>query len=373
VENMALNHSFWKNRSVFLTGHTGFKGGWASLWLQRCGVNVTGYALEPPEESCLFHQIRAGEGMRSFFADVRDAWKLQAVMAEVKPEVAFHFAAQPLVRESYANPVDTYTTNVMGTVNFLEAVRHTPSVRVAIVVTSDKCYDNSELQQVFTEDDPMGGSDPYSSSKGCAELVTSAYRRSFFSDNQVAVASVRAGNVIGGGDWAKDRLIPDLVRAFATGKTLQLRYPHAIRPWQHVLEPLRGYFMLAERLWNEGGIYAGGWNFGPRSEDAWTVSRVASYFSSLWGNNSEWIPDNANHPHETVYLKLDCSKANSRLGWGPVFCLEETLEWTLSWYRTCLAGDRNMRDFTAQQIEYYEGLVEDSLHRKKTALGTTNA
>jgi CDP-glucose 4,6-dehydratase len=373
MENMGMNRSFWKDKSVFLTGHTGFKGGWASIWLQRRGANVTGYALEPTDENCLFYQARVGDGVRSFFADVRDGSKLQSVMAEVKPEVAFHFAAQPLVRESYAKPVDTYATNVMGTVHFLEAVRQTPSVRVAIIVTSDKCYENRELQQGFLEDDPMGGDDPYSSSKGCAELITSAYRRSFLSDNQVAVASVRAGNVIGGGDWAKDRLVPDLVRAFADGITLQIRYPHAVRPWQHVLEPLRGYLMLAEQLWNNGGAFAGGFNFGPRDEDAWTVSKVVNLASSLWENDSEWTSDNTRHLHEAHYLKLDCSKAGSRLDWVPVFRLEETLDWTISWYRTHLAGLATMRDFTEQQIGRYENLVDVATNQTTTAFGAINA
>jgi CDP-glucose 4,6-dehydratase len=261
----------------------------------------------------------------------------------------------------------------MGTVHFLEAVRRTPSVRVAIVVTSDKCYENLELQKAFREDDPMGGDDPYSSSKGCAELITASYRRSFLSENRVAVASVRAGNVIGGGDWAKDRLIPDLVRAFADGKTLQIRYPLAVRPWQHVLEPLRGYLMLAEHLWNTSGVNAGGFNFGPRDEDAWTVSRVVTLASSLWKNNSEWISDNTRHLHEAHYLKLDCSKAGARLGWVPVFRLEEALEWTISWYRTYLAGVDAMREITEQQIERYENLADAASNRTTTAFGALHA
>lgn len=373
MEIMGMNRSFWKDKSVFLTGHTGFKGGWASLWLQRLGARVTGYALKPEDEKCLFYEASVNDGIGTFFGDVRDAAKLESAMAEAKPDIAFHFAAQPLVRESYANPVDTYATNVMGTVHFLEAVRRAPSVRVAIVVTSDKCYENRKLRQSFREGDPMGGDDPYSTSKGCAELITSAYRRSFFSENQAAIASVRAGNVIGGGDWAKDRLIPDLVRAFAHGKTLQIRYPHAVRPWQHVLEPLRGYFMLAEHLCNDGSTFAGGWNFGPRDEDAWTVSKIANHATALWGNGSEWASDNAHHLHEAHYLKLDCSKAGSLLGWVPVFRLEETLEWTISWYRTHLAGSVAMRDFTEQQIERYEHLADAAPNQTTTAFGAINA
>jgi CDP-glucose 4,6-dehydratase len=369
VENMGIKRHFWRDKAVFVTGHTGFKGGWFSLWLQRLGAMVSGYALKPAECKCLFNEIRIGDGMRTFFDDVRDLGRLNAAMDEVKPEIAFHFAAQPLVRASLRNPADTYATNVMGTVNFLEAVRQTPSVRVAVVVTSDKCYENRGIQQGYREDEQMGGSDPYSSSKGCAELVTAAYRRSFFADGRVAVATVRAGNVIGGGDWAEDRLIPDLVRAFSSKQTLRLRYPRAVRPWQHVLEPLRGYLMLAERLWNEGVACSGGWNFGPREEDARPVLDVVKTAAKMWGDGAEWCTDIALSPHEANLLRLDCSLARSRLGWAPLIGLEETIEWTISWYKAYLEGNSDMRHFTHQQIEIYENLLIIPALRQKSAMG----
>ena len=369
MEDMGINKDFWRDKPVFLTGHTGFKGGWTSLWLQNLGASVAGYALEPAKCPSLFDEARVGDGMRSFIADVRDADQLHKAMEEFSPEIAFHFAAQPLVRASYRNPTDTYSTNVMGTVNFLEAVRRTPSVRVAIVVTSDKCYENRESQRGYSEDEAMGGSDPYSSSKGCAELVAAAYRRSFFNDGRVALATVRAGNVIGGGDWAEDRLIPDLVQAFSTRQALKLRYPGAVRPWQHVLEPLRGYLMLAERLWDEGAVCAGGWNFGPREEDARSVLDVVKTAAKMWGDGAEWCVNIALSPHEANILRLDCSLARSRLGWTPVIDLEETLEWTISWYRAHLEGNIGMRRFTVQQIESYESLQAISLEQRQSAAG----
>ncbi|MRR57001.1 MAG: CDP-glucose 4,6-dehydratase [Deltaproteobacteria bacterium] len=356
-----MNRTFWVDKSVFVTGHTGFKGGWLSLWLKLMGASVVGYALEPAHHPCLFHQARVGHEMNSVLADVRDADKLRQAMAESSPELAFHFAAQPLVRASYKNPSETYATNVMGTVNFLEAVRQTPSIRVAIVVTSDKCYENLESQRGYREEDAMGGSDPYSSSKGCAELVATSYQRSFFNDSRVALATVRAGNVIGGGDWAADRLMPDLVRAFSAGEALKLRYPRAVRPWQHVLEPLRGYLMLAERLWNEGNAYSGGWNFGPSQEDARPVLDVVRTSAKLWGDGAEWRVDAADSPREANLLRLDCTRANRFLGWTPAMRLEDTLEWTIAWYRACIAGDIDMRRFTEEQLKRYETLCEEPL------------
>jgi len=302
-------------------------------------------------------------------ADIRDADLLFKAMEEFSPEIAFHFAAQPLVRASYKDPADTYATNVMGTVNFLEALRRTPSVRVAIVVTSDKCYENRELQRGYREDDAMGGSDPYSSSKGCSELVAAAYRRSFFTDGRVALATVRAGNVIGGGDWAEDRLLPDLIRAFSTRQALRLRYPGAVRPWQHVLEPLRGYLMLAEHLWNGGDTCSGGWNFGPREADARPVIDVVKTAAKMWGDGAEWCINIGLSPHEANVLRLDCSRAQSRLGWNPIIGLEETLEWTISWYRAHLEGNIDMRHFTEQQIEIYEGLQRAPSERRQSAAG----
>ena len=351
-----MNRGFWNGKSIFLTGHTGFKGGWLSLCLQRLGASISGYALEPAGDICLYEKARIGEGIRSTLGDVRDGESLRRAMEESQPEIAFHLAAQPLVRASYNDPAATYAVNVMGTVNFLEAVRRTPSVRVAIVVTSDKCYENREWWWGYREDEPMGGSDPYSSSKGCAELVTSAYRRSYFNDGRVAVASVRAGNVIGGGDWAADRLIPDLVRAFSAKAPLYLRFPHAVRPWQHVLEPLRGYLTLAERLWHEGTACAGGWNFGPRDDDAWTVLDVVRHAATLWGEGASWRVDHEPHPHEARYLKLDCTLARSRLGWVPVLDLAKALEWTVAWYHAHQDNHPDMRTFTTNQIERYEAL-----------------
>jgi CDP-glucose 4,6-dehydratase len=295
--------------------------------------------------------------MTSFIGDIRDAEGLKAAMKSAAPDIAFHFAAQPLVRASYGDPAHTYSVNVMGTVNFLEAVRQTPSIRAAVIVTSDKCYENKELLSGFRESDRMGGSDPYSSSKGCAELVVTAYRRSFFTDDRVRLASVRAGNVIGGGDWASDRLIPDIVRSFSSGQPLRVRYPHAVRPWQHVLEPLRGYLMLAERLWDGGTQYAGGWNFGPRDEDAWPVLDVVRHCALLWGNSASWTSDTRPKPHEACYLKLNSSKAKSRLGWTQMLDLKTGLDWTISWYRYSVEGDVDLRSFTEAQISRYDQIA----------------
>ncbi|HOP41030.1 MAG TPA: CDP-glucose 4,6-dehydratase [Geobacteraceae bacterium] len=367
---MGMNKEFWTDRSVFLTGHTGFKGGWFSLWLQSMGASVTGYALEPSTRPSLFHAAHVAEGMRSIIADVRDPDQLLHAMQESKPDIAFHFAAQPLVRASYRNPTETYATNVMGTVNFLEAIRQIPSVRVAIVVTSDKCYENLEILRGYREDDALGGSDPYSSSKGCSELVVAAYRRSFFHNRGVAVATVRAGNVIGGGDWSEDRLIPDMVRAFSSEQTLFLRYPGAVRPWQHVLEPLRGYLMLAEVLWNDGSDNAGGWNFGPRDEDARQVLEVVKIAAEIWGSGARWGIDGTIAPHEANLLRLDCSRARTRLGWEPLMVLEETLQWTISWYAAHQAGNSDMHRITEQQIREYVALQANSPVRANMAAGS---
>lgn len=280
--------NFWEGKRVLLTGHTGFKGGWLSLWLQSLGANVTGYALLPPTQPSLYEVARVGDGMYSHIADIRDLDRLVAVMRETRPEIVIHMAAQPLVRYSYVNPVETYATNVMGTVNLLEAVRQVGGVRVVVNVTSDKCYENREWIWGYREHDPMGGYDPYSSSKGCAELVAAAYRNSFFNPEAfgthgVALASVRAGNVIGGGDWAEDRLIPDFMRAIMAGRAVVIRSPHAIRPWQHVLEPLSGYLLLAQHLWTDGPAFAEGWNFGPVDEDAKPVEWIVEQLTGLWG------------------------------------------------------------------------------------------
>ena len=353
-----MNLNFWRGKRVFLTGHTGFKGSWLALWLQQLGAEVVGYALEAPTQPSLFDAAQVSKDMASIVGDVRDLEHLQQAMAEAQPDIALHLAAQPLVRYSYQHPVETYATNVMGTVNFLEAVRHTPSVRVAVVITSDKCYENREWEWGYRENEAMGGHDPYSNSKGCAELVTAAYRSSFFAPetygiHQVAVASVRAGNVIGGGDWALDRLIPDMIKAFHQGQPVMIRNPHAIRPRQHVLEPLSGYLLLAENLWNSGPEFVGGWNFGPHDEDAKPVSWIVERLTALWSNGATWQLDGGSHPHEANYLKLDCSKAKLRLGWEPRLTLADTLEWVVEFYQGYYNG-QSARAIADAQIQRYQ-------------------
>lgn len=356
MENLAISPTFWKNKKVLITGHTGFKGSWLVLWLQNLGTNVTGYSLQPPTNPNLFEIAHIANEINSVIGDVRDLDYLKSCFAENKPEIIIHMAAQSLVRVSYDNPVETYSTNVMGTVNVLEAIRYTDSVKVAIIVTSDKCYKNQEWLWGYRENEPMGGHDPYSNSKGCAELVTSAYRNSYL-NAKVAVASVRAGNVIGGGDWAKDRLIPDIINAFMENRSVMIRYPNAIRPWQHVLEPLNGYLMLAERLWDEGTTFAEGWNFGPNEQDAKPVSWIADRLVQLWGKNADWKCDSFHHPDEANYLKLDCSKAKNRLKWSPKLSLETALEWIIEWYQSYHLGD-DMREITENQINRYSQSVK---------------
>lgn len=354
MEAMGIDDAFWRGKTVFLTGHTGFKGGWLVLMLQRLGAAVWGYSLPPNSEPNLFEAARIGDGVRSVFSDVRDAESLAAAMIEAAPEIAFHLAAQPLVRASYNDPVGTYSVNVMGTIHFIEAVRRAPSVRAAIVVTSDKCYENREWVWAYRENDPLGGKDPYSSSKACAELVTSAYRSSFFADGRVALASVRAGNVIGGGDWAADRLLPDAVRAFSSGQALKVRDIGAVRPWQHVLEPLNGYLRLARMLREGGQDFSGAWNFGPRPEGARTVGEVAQCAVKLWGGGARWEQDGSQQPKEAHFLKLDSTLAGSRLGWEPRLDFQTALEWTIAWYRAHGKSDADMRAFSLEQIEKYE-------------------
>lgn len=340
---------FWKGKKVLVTGHTGFKGSWLCLWLQSLGADVVGYALAPPSNPSLFEEAKVAQGMVSLHGDIRDPEQMNRAMARFQPEVVIHMAAQSLVRHSYLNPVETYATNVMGTVNVLEAVRQTASVRAAVMVTSDKCYENREWVWGYRENEAMGGYDPYSNSKGCAELVTSAYRQSFFRDGSAAVASARAGNVIGGGDWAADRLVPDMVRAVADRRPVPIRNPHAIRPWQHVLEPLSGYLLLAQKLYEDGTAYAEGWNFGPREDDARPVQWIADQFTGLWGEGASWVLDGAEHPHEAHYLKLDCSKARMRLDWQPKWSLEISLRKIVAWQKAHLRN-QDMRTFTLEQI-----------------------
>ncbi len=355
-----MNPIFWSGKKVLVTGHTGFKGSWLSLWLQKLGATVIGYSLPAPTEPSLFDVARIARDMVSIEGDIRELEHFQAVMAEHQPDILIHMAAQPLVRYSYQHPVETYATNVMGTVHVLEAVRHTPSVKVAVVITTDKCYENREWVWGYRENEQMGGRDPYSNSKGCAELVVSAYRESFFSAadfdrHRTAVASVRAGNVIGGGDWALDRLIPDIMRAIQAGQPVLIRSPHSIRPWQHVLEPLNGYLTLAERLWESGAEFAEGWNFGPEDSDAKPVSWIVDRLTKLWGDGASWELDVAHHPHEATYLKLDCSKAKSRLNWYPKTSLATALDWIVEFYRGYMQ-QQDMRQITESQIARFQAL-----------------
>jgi len=352
---------FFAGKRVFITGHTGFKGSWLCLWLTSMGAEVHGYALEPPTKPSLYELAQVDELVSSTIADIREGERLAKALKAAEPEIVIHMAAQPLVRDSYKNPVETYAINVMGTVNLLEAVRNCKSVRAVVNVTTDKCYENQEWQWGYRENEPMGGYDPYSSSKGCSELVTSAYRRSFFNSanhpslkpsNPPAVASARAGNVIGGGDWAADRLICDCVRALLHDEKILIRNPHAIRPWQHVLEPLSGYVLLAQRLYEHGPKYAEGWNFGPNDEEAKPVDWIVQRLCEKWGGNSSYELDGANHPHEAHYLRLDCSKAKALLGWKPRWSLEKTIDTIVDWTLAYRDG-QNIRDITLQQLEDY--------------------
>lgn len=353
-----MTPGFWRGKRVFLTGHTGFKGSWLSLWLQQLGAEVTGFALPAATTPSLFEVAGVAKGMRSIEGDVRDPVALSAAMREAQPDIVIHMAAQALVRYSYDHPVETYATNVMGVVHLFEAVRQTPSVKAVVNVTTDKCYENKEWHWGYREDEPMGGYDPYSNSKGCSELVTSAYRNSFFnpvkySQHGVALGSGRAGNVIGGGDWALDRLIPDMVRAIAGNKAVHIRSPHAIRPWQHVLEPLSGYLTLAERLYTDGPACDEAFNFGPNDADARPVEWIVERMCRTWGDGARWELDAAPQPHEATYLKLDCSKAKARLHWQPRWHLGLAIEKIVEWHRAHLAG-ADMRALTLAQIDTYQ-------------------
>ena len=359
-----MNPEFWRSKRVFLTGHTGFKGSWLSHWLQQLGADLTGYALAPPTTPSLFDVANVSGGMRSVIADIRDPSALKKAIQEAKPDIVIHMAAQPLVRYSYQAPVETYSTNVMGTVYLLEAIRQTPSVRAVVNVTSDKCYENKEWHWCYRENEPLGGYDPYSNSKACAELITAAYRNSFFNptkqtEHRVSIASCRAGNVIGGGDWAADRLIPDILRAIEASQAVNIRSPHAIRPWQHVLEPLSGYLTLAEKLYTAGPAYAEGWNFGPAQDDAKPVQWIVEQLTAQWGEGATWQLDTNPQPHEAHYLKLDSSKAHAKLGWHPRWNLQATLKSIVHWHKQWLAED-NMQKATLQQISDYQARRPES-------------
>jgi len=365
MEDMVMEDNFWKEKTVLITGHTGFKGSWLSLWLQSKGATVIGYSLPPPTEPSLFKIAHVAEIIKSIEGDVRDLDHLSSTIAKYKPEIVIHLAAQPIVRIAYQNPIETYSTNVMGTVNVHEAVRLNDCVRVLLVITSDKCYENKEWLWGYREQDALGGRDPYSSSKGCAELVVSAYRDSFFSgakdqERNTFVASTRAGNVIGGGDWAQDRLVPDIVRGLIKNQPTTIRYPNATRPWQHVLVPLSGYIELAERLWNEGLKFEGAWNFGPRENDARPVWWIADYLIRKWGKGARWINEQNQVAHEDTLLKLDCSKARTLLKWEPRLELETTLNWIVKWYKAYAEG-KDMREETFDQIVRYETQTENSI------------
>jgi len=350
LENLVIDPAFWRGRRVFLTGHTGFKGAWAATLLRSLGAEVFGFALPADDERGVFMKANVEHDIAHRIGDIRDLTDLQSAMADAKPSIVIHMAAQSLVRLSYDEPVETYATNVMGTVNLLEAVRHVIGVQATIIVTSDKSYENTGSPQGYREDDPMGGYDPYSSSKGCAELVTSAYRRSFFQNERAtAIASARAGNVIGGGDWARDRLVPDIMRAFIAGDAVRIRNPAAVRPWQHVLDPVIGYLVLAERLVKDPREFSEGWNFGPQRASAVPVSTLVEVLVKKWGEGAKWERDGREHPHEASYLGLDCSKAEVQLSWKPLIGLDEALQLSVDWYRAFDKG-ADMRELTLRQI-----------------------
>jgi CDP-glucose 4,6-dehydratase len=349
-----MNKGFWKGKRVFITGHTGFKGAWLCTWLQHSGAIVAGFALSPNTKPNLFEAARVAEGMVSIIGDIRDLDSLTKSMVECSPEVVIHLAAQPLVRLSYKNPVETYSTNVMGTVNLLEAVRKTSSVKAVVNVTTDKCYDNKEWVWGYREDEPMGGHDPYSNSKGCSELITASYRSSFFNSSDSAhIATARAGNVIGGGDWAEERLIPDILESFEKKMPVVLRNPTAIRPWQHVLEPLSGYLRLAELLYTHGADYAQGWNFGPSDDDVQPVSVIVEYLAQQWGDGANWVHNKSHQPHEAQLLKLDISKAKQHLNWSPRWDLYTSLDCIIEWHKEWLANG-DVKAMTLKQIYEYE-------------------
>ena len=347
-----INRTFWRGKRVLVTGYTGFKGSWLCIWLQSLQAEVFGFALAPRTTPALYNEARVGEGMTGMLGDVRDYETMLRVMHQAKPEIVIHMAAQPLVRYSYQEPIETYATNVMGTVHVLEAARQVGTVRAVINVTTDKCYENKEWIWGYREDEPMGGCDPYSSSKACSELVTSAYRQSFYNNAGISLATVRAGNVIGGGDWAEDRLIPDTLRSFEKKQPVVIRYPHAVRPWQHVLVPLSGYLQLAERLYQRGKTYSGPWNFGPDDSDARTVEWVVSRLITEWGEGNSWKKDADNQPHEVSNLRLDISKARIQLGWSPRWSLEQALENIVYWHK-CWINKEDMRKHCLEQITSY--------------------
>ena len=351
-----ISSLFWQSKRVLLSGHTGFKGSWLSLWLQSMGAEVCGVSLAPPTEPSLFDQAKVADGMRHEIVDIRNFEEIDCVFQSFRPEIVIHLAAQPLVRLSYQEPIQTYATNIMGTVHILEASRRAKSVRGIVNVTTDKCYENREWVWGYREDEPMGGHDPYSSSKGCSELISSAYRRSFLEAEGIGMVTARAGNVIGGGDWAKDRLIPDIIKSLEKKDVLNIRNPTAIRPWQHVLEPLSGYLMLAKKLYLRESDVSGAWNFGPNDEDAKTVKWVAEKLSAKWGSITNLKLQSGEQPHEAHFLKLDISKAKQQLGWQPKWSLDAALDKVIDWQKAWRANE-NMHAKCISQISEYNKKV----------------
>lgn len=352
-----MNNEFWSGKTVLITGHTGFKGSWLSIWLKKLGANVIGISKDVPTTPSLFELSGISDNIHSIIEDVKNFEKVNDIVKDHKPEIVIHMAAQSLVRKSYQDPIDTFSTNIMGTVNLLESVRNSENTHVFINVTSDKCYANDETVSSFTEDSPIGGYDPYSSSKGCSELVTAAYRNSFFNlegfdKHNLSLSSVRAGNVIGGGDWAQDRLIPDIIRGISNQTPVSIRNPSSIRPWQFVLDPLQGYIILAENMWNDGKQFAGSWNFGPDENDCKPVKWILEKISSEWSEKLIWNNDVKDNPHEANLLRLNCKKSKEKLGWNSRLNLEKSLLWTVDWYKEYFRGS-NMREFTERQIEEY--------------------
>jgi len=367
MEDLVARENIWRRKRVFLTGHTGFKGGWLALWLASKGAIVRGYALDPCTQPNLFTVANIGSVLEDIRGDIRNSATLDPALRDFKPDIVFHLAAQPLVRYSYEDPIGTYETNVIGTVRVLDGVRRAPSVRAVVSVTTDKCYENKEWIWPYRETDPLGGYDPYSSSKACAEIVSAAYRQSYFhpaklAEHKVAIATARAGNVIGGGDWSPDRLVPDLVRGFLAGEPVHIRHPRAIRPWQHVLDPLHGYLRLAEQLLTHDARFATAYNFGPADDDTQPVAWIAEKITGFWGNGASWVLDEnpeAAGVHEATHLRLDASKARADLGWTPCLRLETALEWLVDWYKASLFSDaKAMQAFTLAQIDAYEKIGE---------------
>ncbi len=350
-----MEKSFWCDKKVFITGHTGFKGGWLSLWLQGLGADVVGYALEPDSKANMYELSGVGRGMRSVFANLLDLKFLEKEMIASKPDVVFHLAAQPIVLDAYKNPRETYMTNIIGTINLFECIRKTSSVKAVVNITTDKCYANMGNSKIFSEEDPLGGNDPYSSSKASVELVSQAYRNSYFNKQKVGLATGRAGNVIGGGDWGKYRLVPDVLASFEAGEKVAIRNPSFVRPWQHVLEPLQGYLLLGQRLCENRTKFNGGWNFGPAKDQVITVKQVVKLISDLWGDDSGFSIENSVAVKEDMYLQLDSSKAMRELGWSTILPIRDALFYTVKWYREyCGGGD--MRDFSLSQIDSFTKL-----------------